>query len=76
MQKTIKISVIRTFLILSVIFSLTALASNQTLHHQMEITLTPDTSEIHVTDQLSVPERYRNQQTPTQLDFSLHAGSR
>ncbi len=73
MQKSIKFSVIGTFLILSTIFSLTALASNQTWYHQMEITLTPDTSEIHVTDQLSVPERYRNQQTPTQLDFSLHA---
>ncbi len=45
----------------------------KSFHHQMKITLSPDTSEIQVKDQVRVPERYRNQPTTIQFDFSLHA---
>jgi hypothetical protein len=72
MQKLIKLSVTWVSIISCMLYSLTVLGSNQTLHHQMEITLSPDTSEIRVKDHIRVPEHYRDQKIPIQLDFSLH----
>ena len=54
--------------------SLVAAASSKTFHHQMEIHLSPDTSEIRVSDQIQIPEHRRNAKEPVQLEFYLHAG--
>ncbi|HBZ29062.1 MAG TPA: signal protein PDZ, partial [Nitrosomonas nitrosa] len=72
MKKSIKFYTIACFILYCMLYSL-ASASDQTFHHQMEITLSPDTSEIQVIDQIRVPERYRNQSTASELHFSLHA---
>ncbi|SDY26833.1 M20/M25/M40 family metallo-hydrolase [Nitrosomonas sp. Nm58] len=73
MKKSIKLSVTWGFIISCLLYGVTVFASSETFHHQMEITLSPDTSEIRLKDQVRVPERYRNQPTAIQLDFSLHA---
>lgn len=73
MKKSIKLSVTWGFIISCLFYGVAVFASSETFHHQMEITLSPDTSEILVKDQVRLPERYRNQPAATQLDFSLHA---
>lgn len=73
MKKSIKLSVTWGLFLVSMIYNLTVVASSETFHHQMEIMLSPATSEIQVKDQVLVPEHYRNQSTAIQLDFSLHA---
>jgi hypothetical protein len=52
----------------------TALADEQTFHHQMKITLSPTTSEIQVENQIHVPKHRINLTKATRLEFSLHAG--
>ena len=74
MPKLIKLSVTWSVIIGCMLYSLSVFGSNQILHHQMEITLSPDTSEIRVKDHIRVPEHYRDQKISIQLDFSLHAG--
>ena len=74
MPKLIKLSVTWSVIIGCMLYSLSIFGSNQILHHQMEITLSPDTSEIRVKDHIRVPEHYRDQKISIQLDFSLHAG--
>lgn len=74
MPELIKLSVAWSVIIGCMLYSLSVFGSNQILHHQMEITLSPDTSEIRVKDHIRVPEHYRDQKIPIQLDFSLHAG--
>ncbi|MBS1835813.1 MAG: M20/M25/M40 family metallo-hydrolase, partial [Acidobacteria bacterium] len=54
--------------------SLMAAASGKTYHHQMEIQLSPDTSEIRVSDRIQIPDQMRNAKKPVQLEFYLHAG--
>ena len=61
------------FIIGCLLYGVMAYASSETFHHQMEITLSPETSEIRVKDHVRIPERYRNQTTAIQLNFSLHA---
>ncbi|UVS59969.1 MULTISPECIES: M20/M25/M40 family metallo-hydrolase [Nitrosomonas] len=73
MKKSIKLSMTWGFLISCLLYGVTLFASSEPFHHQMQITLLPDTSEIRVKDLVRVPERYRNNKTATQLDFSLHA---
>ena len=73
MKKLIKLNVTWGFIISCLLYGVTVFASSETFHHQMKIMLSPATSEIQVKDQVRVPERYRNQPTAIQLDFSLHA---
>ena len=73
MPKLIKLSMTWSVIIGCMLYSLSVFGSNQIFHHQMEIMLSPDTSEIRVKDHIRVPEHYRDQKTSTQLDFSLHA---
>lgn len=58
---------------LTLFYSMPLLADDQPFHHQMEITLSPATSEIQVKDRIHVPEHVLNQTTATHLEFSLHA---
>ena len=72
MRKIKKFSVIWFVIINCMLYSMTTSASNQTFHHQMEITLLPDTSEIRVKDHISVPAQSQDHKIPIKLDFSLH----
>lgn len=72
MRKIKKFSVIWLVIINCMLYSMTASASDQTFHHQMEITLLPDTAEIRVKDHISIPVQNQHHKTPIKLDFSLH----
>lgn len=72
MRKIKKFSVIWFVIISCMFYSVIASAGDQTFHHQMEITLLPDTAEIRVKDHISVPAQNQHHKTPIQLDFSLH----
>lgn len=52
--------------------SMQALADAQTIHHQMEIVLLPENSEIRVKDRITVPKNLRNPEKLVNLDFRLH----
>jgi len=73
MKKLIKFSGTWIAIISCMFCSMVALASNQIFHHQMAITLSPDTSGIRVKDHVLVPEHMQDPGAPVQLDFSLHA---
>ncbi len=73
MKKIIKLSGTWIAIISCMFCSMVALASNQIFHHQMAITLSPDTSGIRVKDHVLVPEHMQDPGAPVQLDFSLHA---
>ena len=74
MQKSINHSVAVLFFIICTFYSLVTFASTTTFHHQMEIQLSPETSEIRVKDRIQIPEHIQNQELPLQIDFFLHAG--
>ena len=74
MQKSLKIVAACLIFIIFLLNSVVAAASNTTLHHHMEIQLSPDTSEIRVSDRIQIPEHMRNAKNPVQLEFYLHAG--
>ena len=74
MQKIINLSATAFILIICMLCSLKAIASTSTFHHQMEIQLSPNTSEVRVKDHIQIPMHVQNQEIPTQLDFFLHAG--
>ena len=73
MQKLVKFNIVWAAIIGCMFYSMAVCANNQTFYHQMNIVLSPDTSEIHVTDNILVPEHYRDHPTAVILDFSLHA---
>lgn len=54
------------------LISIAANASDQTFHHQMEILVRPETSELRVKDHIRLPSHAVNQSRPITLDFSLH----
>lgn len=54
------------------LLSIQSLSAAQTFHHQMEIVLSPEHSEIRVKDRITVPENLRSQKTTVKLDFGLH----
>ncbi|MGV8711570.1 MAG: M20/M25/M40 family metallo-hydrolase, partial [Nitrosomonas sp.] len=72
MPRLIKRSVLWIIALICSFISLRAYAGEQTVHHRMEIILTPATSELQVTDHIRIPEHARNQHGSTTLDFSLH----
>ncbi len=72
MPRLIKRSVLWIIALTCSFISLHAYAGEQTVHHRMEIILTPATSELQVTDHIRIPEHARNQNGSTTLDFSLH----
>ncbi len=74
MQKSINRSVTALLLIICTFHSLITFASTATFHHQMEIQLSPDTSEIRVKDHIQIPAHVQNPEISTQLDFFLHTG--
>ncbi|HNH52021.1 MAG TPA: M1 family aminopeptidase, partial [Nitrosomonas sp.] len=55
------------------LFAMSASASDETFHHQMQITLIPSASEIQVTSTIQVPKHLLKSDSETKLDFSLHA---
>ncbi|WP_240141435.1 M1 family aminopeptidase [Nitrosomonas sp. HPC101] len=61
-------------IVVSSLCSVPVWADDQTFHHRMEITLSPDTSEIQVKDRIQIPGNALNQTAVTRLEFSLHAG--
>ena len=74
MQKSLKIVAACLIFIIFLLNSVVAAASSTTLHHHMEIQLSPETSEIRVSDRIQIPEHMRNAKNPVQLEFYLHAG--
>lgn len=74
MQKLINFGVACIFIIGHMFYSMVPSASASTFHHQMEIQLSPDTSEIRVKDLIQIPDWVRNAKEPVQLEFFLHAG--
>jgi len=54
------------------LLSIQGLSAAQTFHHQMEIVLSPEHSEIQVKDRITVPENLRSQKAAVKLDFGLH----
>lgn len=72
MQKLIKSCATCAIIMSCVLYSMVASANTQTFHHQMEITLSPDTSEIHVKDHILIPEQNQDDKASIELDFSLH----
>ena len=73
MQKLVKFNIVWAAIIGCMFYSMAVCANNQTFYHQMKIVLSPDTTEIHVTDNILVPEHYRDRPTAAKLEFSLHA---
>ncbi len=74
MQKLVNLGVTCIFIVAHILYSTNASASTATFHHQMQIQLSPDTSEIQVKDRIQVPDWVRNAKEPVQLEFFLHAG--
>jgi acetylornithine deacetylase/succinyl-diaminopimelate desuccinylase-like protein len=73
MQKLINFSVTWIAITGCMLYSMALSAGNQLFHHQMEVALTPDTSEIRVKDHIVVPHHLQSHKKPIKLDFSLHA---
>jgi peptidase M28-like protein/PDZ domain-containing protein/peptidase M1-like protein len=70
-----KTGVIIVFVMGCLLNTMVALGQSQTVHHAMDIVLSPDSSTIQVIDRINIPDSYLND--PHQADslrFSLHAG--
>ncbi len=68
-----KSSLILTVCFACLFYSLCALSNDATIHHQMDVTIVPETSEIKVVDQIKIPAHYRDAESRV-IRFSLHAG--
>lgn len=74
MQKLTDLGVVCIFIAGYLFCGMIASAGAATFHHQMQIQLSPDTSEIRVQDRIQIPDQVRNAKQPVQLEFFLHAG--
>ncbi|GJL74271.1 M20/M25/M40 family metallo-hydrolase [Nitrosomonas sp.] len=61
------------FIFIGLFYSLSVLGGNETFHHQMEVSISPENSGIKVKDRIRIPARYLNERTAAGLHFSLHA---
>lgn len=73
MKTAIRLIVAISFTMIYSLLAMSASASDETFHHQMQITLMPSASEIQVTSTIQVPKRLLKVDSETKLDFSLHA---
>lgn len=52
--------------------SMTAVGYGERFHHQMDVSIIPDSAEIKVVDRIKIPQRYL-ESASTAIQFSLHA---
>ena len=74
MQKSITRSILQLFFLIGALYTTIATASFSTFHHTMQIALSPDTSEIRVTDRITIPDALLDNHEPVALEFFLHSG--
>ncbi|MCB1949147.1 M28 family peptidase, partial [Nitrosomonas sp.] len=58
--------------ITGLLFSVTAFGGNELFHHQMDVSIKPDSSGIKVVDRIKIPKHYL-ESASTEIRFSLHA---
>ncbi len=75
MREFMKTGLIIVFVMGCLLNTLLALGQGPTVHHAMDIVLSPDSSAIQVTDRINIPDNYQSDQHQAgSLRFSLYAG--
>lgn len=69
----LKLLVVCGFVLISLMSSMAAWASEPVFHHRMKVELSPDSSEIQVKDEIRIPKQYQHAATDSTLTFRLHA---